>query len=158
VGTRLGLPRETVVAVGAFDAHVGAVGAGIRPHRLVKVMGTSTCDVLVVPKGKEPEKLVQGICGQVDGSVVPGAIGYEAGQSAFGDVYAWFRRLLAWPLEAILPSIPGDPSVKKALAEGIQERIIPSLEKAALEIPPEESAPLALDWMNGRRTPDATSA
>jgi L-ribulokinase len=153
--TRLGLPRETVVAVGAFDAHVGAVGAGIRPHRLVKVMGTSTCDVLVVPKGKEPEKLVQGICGQVDGSVVPGAIGYEAGQSAFGDVYAWFRRLLAWPLEAILPSIPGDPSVKKALAEGIQERIIPSLEKAALEIPPEESAPLALDWMNGRRTPDA---
>jgi L-ribulokinase len=153
--TRLGLPRETVVAVGAFDAHVGAVGAGIRPHRLVKVMGTSTCDVLVVPKGKEAEKLVQGICGQVDGSVVPDAIGYEAGQSAFGDVYAWFRRLLAWPLEAILPSLPGDPSVKKAFAEGILERIIPSLEKAALEIPPEESAPLALDWMNGRRTPDA---
>jgi L-ribulokinase len=153
--TRLGLPRETVVAVGAFDAHVGAVGAGIRPHRLVKVMGTSTCDVLVVPKGRDPEKLVQGICGQVDGSVVPGAIGYEAGQSAFGDVYAWFRRLLAWPLDAILPSLPGDPAVKKTFADGILERIIPSLEKAALEIPPEESAALALDWMNGRRTPDA---
>ncbi|HEY4882291.1 MAG TPA: ribulokinase [Myxococcales bacterium] len=153
--TRLGLPRETVVAVGAFDAHVGAVGAGIRPHRLVKVMGTSTCDVLVVPKGRDPEKLVQGICGQVDGSVVPGAIGYEAGQSAFGDVYAWFRRLLAWPLDAILPSLPGDPDVKKTFADGILERIIPSLEKAALEIPPEESAALALDWMNGRRTPDA---
>jgi L-ribulokinase len=70
-------------------------------------------------------------------------------------VYAWFRRLLAWPLEAILPSLPGDPAVKKAFAEGILERIIPSLEKAALEIPPEESAALALDWMNGRRTPDA---
>ena len=153
--TRLGLPRETVVAVGAFDAHVGAVGAGIRPHRMVKVMGTSTCDVLVVPKGRDPEKLVQGICGQVDGSVVPGAIGYEAGQSAFGDVYAWFRRLLAWPLDAILPSLPGDPAVKKTFADGILERIIPSLEKAALEIPPEESAALALDWMNGRRTPDA---
>jgi L-ribulokinase len=153
--TRLGLPRETVVAVGAFDAHVGAVGAGIRPHRLVKVMGTSTCDVLVVPKGKEAEKLVQGICGQVDGSVVPGAIGYEAGQSAFGDVYAWFRRLLAWPLDAILPSLPGDPALKQAFADGILERIIPSLEKAAQEIPPEESATLALDWMNGRRTPDA---
>lgn len=152
---RLGLPRDTVVAVGALDAHVGAVGAGIRPHRLVKVMGTSTCDVLVVPKGKEPEKLVHGICGQVDGSVVPGAIGYEAGQSAFGDVYAWFKRLLAWPLEAILPSLPGDPATKKALAEGILERIIPSLEKAAREIPLEESAVLALDWMNGRRTPDA---
>jgi L-ribulokinase len=152
---RLGLPRETVVAVGAFDAHVGAVGAGIRPHRLVKVMGTSTCDVLVVPKGKEPEKLVQGICGQVDGSVVPGAIGYEAGQSAFGDVYAWFKRLLAWPLEAILPALPGEPAAKKALADGILERMIPALDKAAREIPPEESVVLALDWMNGRRTPDA---
>jgi L-ribulokinase len=152
---RLGLPRDTVVAVGSLDAHVGAVGAGIRPQRLVKVMGTSTCDVLVVPKGKEPEKLVHGICGQVDGSVVPGAIGYEAGQSAFGDVYAWFKRLLAWPLEAILPSLPGDPATKKALSDGILERMIPSLEKAAREIPPQESAVLALDWMNGRRTPDA---
>ena len=152
---RFGLPRETVVAVGAFDAHVGAVGAGIRPHRLVKVMGTSTCDVLVVPKGKAPEKLVQGICGQVDGSVVPGAIGYEAGQSAFGDVYAWFKRLLAWPLEAILPSLPGDPAAKKALADGILDAMIPSLEKAARELPLEESAMVALDWMNGRRTPDA---
>jgi len=152
---RLGLPRETVVAVGAFDAHVGAVGAGIRPHRLVKVMGTSTCDILVIPKAKEPEKLVRGICGQVDGSVVPGAIGYEAGQSAFGDVYAWFKRLLAWPVEAILPSLAVDPAAKKAVAEGILERMIPSLEKAAQEVPPEESAVLALDWMNGRRTPDA---
>jgi L-ribulokinase len=111
--------------------------------------------MLVVPKGKEPEKLVRGICGQVDGSVVPGAIGYEAGQSAFGDVYAWFKRLLAWPLEAILPSLPGDAEVKKALADGILERMIPSLERAVLGIPPEESAALALDWMNGRRTPDA---
>lgn len=152
---RLGLPRETVVAVGAFDAHVGAVGAGIRPHRLVKVMGTSTCDMLVIPKAKEPEKLVRGICGQVDGSVVPGAIGYEAGQSAFGDVYAWFKRLLAWPVEAILPSLAVDPAAKKAVAEGILERMIPSLERAAEEVPPEESAVLALDWMNGRRTPDA---
>src|SRR2546421_3271560 len=152
---RFGLPRETVVAVGAFDAHVGAVGAGIRPHRLVKVMGTSRWDVLVVPKGKTPEKLIQGICGQVDGSVVPGAIGYEAGQSAFGDVYAWFKRLLAWPLEAILPSLPGDPAAKKALADGILDAMIPSLEKAARELDLEESAVLALDWMNGRRTPDA---
>jgi len=153
--TRLGLPRDVVVAVGAFDAHIGAVGAGIRPNRMVKVMGTSTCDVLVVPKGKGPEKLVQGICGQVDGSVVPGAIGYEAGQSAFGDVYAWFKKLLSWPLEAVLPSLPGDPAAKKALADGLLEQIIPSLEKAVRAIPPEESAVLALDWMNGRRTPDA---
>src|SRR5438445_1592958 len=152
---RFGLPRETVVAVGAFDAHVGAVGAGIRPHRLVKVMGTSTCDVLVVPKRKTPEKLIKGICGQVAGSVVPGAIGYEAGQSAFGDVYAWFKRLLAWPLEAILPSPPGDPAAKNALADAILDAMIPSLEKAARQLPLEESAVLALDWMNGRRTPDA---
>src|SRR3954468_4809610 len=104
---KLGLSRETVVAVGAFDAHMGAVGGGIGPNRLVKVMGTSTCDIVVSAPGSQHEKLVSGICGQVDGSVIAGTIGYEAGQSAFGDVYAWFKGLLTWPLEAILPGLNG---------------------------------------------------
>jgi L-ribulokinase len=154
--SKLGLPRDVVVAVGAFDAHMGAVGGDIGPHRILKVMGTSTCDMLVVPKTREPEKLVSGICGQVDGSIIPGAIGYEAGQSAFGDVYAWFKKLLSWPLEAILPSLPGvDAATRRALADAAMERIIPDLEKAAKDIPPEETSVIALDWMNGRRTPDA---
>lgn len=153
---KLGLPSSTVVAVGAFDAHMGAVGGGIGPHRLLKVVGTSTCDMLVAPKKDEPEILVGGICGQVDGSIVPGAIGYEAGQSAFGDVYAWFKSVLAWPLQVILPSLPVSAGVDAtALANAVLDRIIPELEKRAQAIPPETSALIALDWMNGRRTPDA---
>ena len=151
-----GVPAETVVSVGAFDAHMGAVGGNIRPHRLLKVMGTSTCDVMIGPKPTGPEKLVSGICGQVDGSVTAGTIGYEAGQSAFGDVYAWFKDLLCWPLVAVLPTLPGmEPAAAASLAAAISERIIPELEKAAQAVPVAASGVLALDWLNGRRTPDA---
>jgi L-ribulokinase len=143
---KLGVPGDVVVAVGAFDAHMGAVGGNILPRRLLKVMGTSTCDMMVVPKSAGPEKLVAGICGQVDGSIIPGAIGYEAGQSAFGDVYAWFRQLLAWPLQMLLAD--------DVRAQAV-DRIIPALEKAAAALPPETAAVIALDWLNGRRTPDA---
>jgi L-ribulokinase len=153
---KLGLPEDTVVSVGAFDAHMGAVGGGIRPHQLLKVMGTSTCDVMVVPTTTGVEKRVAGICGQVDGSILPGAIGYEAGQSGFGDVYAWFQELLCWPLHAVVPSLPGmEPAAAAALAQGIADRIIPALEQAALAVPAAASGVMALDWLNGRRTPDA---
>jgi L-ribulokinase len=153
---RLGLPRETVVAVGGFDAHMGAVGGGIGRNQILKVMGTSTCDIVVSPPTNEPEKLVAGICGQVDGSAIPGMIGYEAGQSAFGDVYAWFKALLAWPLEAILPTIPGISEwMKRDVARHVAEQILPALEQAAADFSIEETAAVALDWMNGRRTPDA---
>lgn len=153
---KLGLPGNTVVAVGAFDAHMGAVGGGIGPNRILKVMGTSTCDVVVAPAGAEPEHLVAGICGQVDGSVIPGMIGYEAGQSAFGDVYAWFKALLSWPFEAILPTFAGlDESTKRDLVAHLSDSLIPALESAAAALGIEETAPLALDWLNGRRTPDA---
>ena len=150
---KLGIPRATVIAVGAFDAHMGAVGGGIQPYQLLKVMGTSTCDVLLAPRTEKPETLVPGICGQVDGSVLPGAIGYEAGQSAFGDVYAWFKKLLCWPL-ALMPAElgPTDPVARERLITAWTDRIIPELERAALAIPPAETAVLALDWMNGRRT------
>jgi L-ribulokinase len=153
---KLGLSRETVVAVGGFDAHMGAVGGGIGPNRLVKVMGTSTCDIVVSARGSQHEKLVSGICGQVDGSVIAGTIGYEAGQSAFGDVYAWFKGLLSWPLETILPSLSGiSEEVKRDVADRIAEKIIAALEQAAAALSMEEAVPVALDWMNGRRTPDA---
>ena len=152
---KLGLPSDVIVAVGGFDAHMGAVGGGIGPNRILKVMGTSTCDI-VVAGSSEPEGLVSGICGQVDGSVIPGMIGYEAGQSAFGDVYAWFKALLSWPLEAILPTFGGiSEETKRELAGHIAENIIPALEQAARALNIEDTAPLALDWMNGRRTPDA---
>jgi L-ribulokinase len=153
---KLGIPSTTVVGVGAFDAHMGAVGGGIEPYQLLKVMGTSTCDILMVPRTEQKETVVPGICGQVDGSVLPGAIGYEAGQSAFGDVYAWFKKVLSWPL-GIMPAelTPADPAARDRLVGAWMDRVIPELERAALTIPPGESAVLALDWMNGRRTPDA---
>src|SRR6187399_215709 len=99
---RLGLGTDVVVGVGAFDAHMGAVGGQIEPYHLSKVMGTSTCDMLVAPLDEVKGKLIKGICGQVPGSVIPGMMGMEAGQSAFGDAYAWFRNVLIWPLQNLL--------------------------------------------------------
>jgi L-ribulokinase len=101
-------------------------------------------------------KLIRGICGQVDGSIIPGMLGMEAGQSAFGDIYAWFRELLLWPVEEILgKTMLIDKATKERVIQEIEEKIIPELSKRAEEIPIAESGIVALDWMNGRRTPDA---
>jgi len=153
---RLRLEAGIPVAVGSIDAHMGAVGAGVKPGVLVKVMGTSTCDMIVSPKGGAEERLVAGICGQVDGSIMPAMLGYEAGQSAFGDVYCWFKKLLLWPLEAILPEFSGlDDAAKSALKEKFDESIMATLERGAEKLDPADSSLIALDWLNGRRTPDA---
>jgi len=152
---RLGLSTSVVVAVGAFDCHMGAVGVNIEPYFLTKVMGTSTCDILVTPL-QEKEHLVKGICGQVNGSVIPNMLGLEAGQSAFGDIYAWYERLLAWPVKEIISSTSLlDEATKKALITETVSKIIPKLSEAAANEPIGASGELALDWMNGRRTPDA---
>jgi len=127
---RLGLPADTLIGVGAFDAHIGAVGAQIEPYYLTKVMGTSTCDMLVAPTNEINDKVIKGICGQVNGSIIPGMTGMEAGQSAFGDVFAWFRDL-------------------------VKEDSLEMLTSEAAKIPFNDGDELALDWLNGRRTPDA---
>ncbi|SHE48081.1 L-ribulokinase [Mariniphaga anaerophila] len=156
---KLGLPRGVVVGVGAFDAHLGAVGAEIEPYYVSKVMGTSTCDMLIAPMEEVGDKLVNGICGQVDGSIVPGMLGLEAGQSAFGDIYAWFKRLLEWPLKNVLAeSDLLDEQTREKLIEETSDKIIAKLSAEAEKIPLEESGIVALDWMNGRRTPDANQS
>jgi len=153
---RLGLSTEVVVGTGAFDAHMGAVGGQIEPYYLSKVMGTSTCDILVAPTANMQGKLVRGICGQVNGSVIPGMVGLEAGQSAFGDTYAWFKNIISWPVNHLLSqSKIIDEATAKALKAELSDLIIPELSRQAALIPIDEPNELAVDWFNGRRTPDA---
>lgn len=152
---QLGLSTDVVVAGGAFDCHIGAVGAGAVAHTMVQVIGTSTCDVMASSYDEMGEKRIKGICGQVDGSVIPGMIGLEAGQSAFGDVYAWFKQVLEFPLRQILSkSELVNEETNQKLADEVAKQIIPVLSAEAEKIPLSESSILATDWMNGRRTPD----
>jgi L-ribulokinase len=129
--TRIGLPAGIPVAVGAFDAHLGAVGAGITDGTLVKIMGTSTCDIMVAPLA-QPIADIPGLCGIVNESVLPGYFGLEAGQSAVGDIFNWF-------VSEIRPG--GD-------SEGTHAQ----LTAGAAALKPGESGLLSLDWHNGNRT------
>lgn len=153
---KLGLSTEVLIGVGAFDAHMGAVGGQIEPYYLSKVMGTSTCDMLVAPTAEVDGTLVKGICGQVPGSIIPGMTGMEAGQSAFGDSYAWFRNVLSWALKTLLLSTKiVDQETAENLMQEMIDKMIPELSKEAAKIIIDEKSELALDWLNGRRTPDA---
>jgi len=144
---KLGLPANVVIGTGAFDCHMGAVGGEIRPYQLSRIVGTSTCDIMVAPLHEMKDKLVKGICGQVNGSVIPGMLGMEAGQSAFGDAYAWFKQVLEWPLQHFISD-----TVER---ERIIEKMIPAISEDAAKLRLQENDALALDWLNGRRTPDA---
>lgn len=146
---KFGFSTETVITVGGIDAHHGAVGAGIKSGTFVKVIGTSTCDMYILPKQADIP-LIDGICGQVDGSIVPDMIGFEAGQSAFGDLYQWFKNVLLRPTLEVL----GDDlsaSQQKKLLDGLLHYL--SLE--ATKLPILEGDLVFTDYHNGRRTPDA---
>lgn len=146
---KFGLTSEVIIGIGAFDCHMGAVGAEIQPYDFVRVMGTSTCDMLIAPNEEIGHLLIKGICGQVDGSIVPGMLGMEAGQSAYGDYYAWFQRVITEPVRELL----GDEA-----AEELAQKLIPHLSEKASQLPIAENDPVATDWINGRRTPDADHA
>lgn len=149
-----GLPADTVIGVGNIDAHAGAVGAGIACGTVVLNLGTSACYMAVMPPERMEGRLIEGIFGQVDGSIVPGLIGFEAGLSAFGDVYAWFKNLLSYPLREILARTELlDPPTRERLAAECCERIMDSLTAAASRLEPGDELPLATDWLNGRRNP-----
>jgi L-ribulokinase len=124
LGLRAGIP----VAVGAFDAHLGGVASGIRPGTLVKILGTSSCDMMVAPLSEElPD--IPGLCGIVPESILPGHHGLEAGQSAVGDIFNWF-------VNYVKPAGMGHEELTRQ-AEGLK---------------PGQSGLLALDWNNGNRT------
>jgi L-ribulokinase len=127
---RTGLSAGIPVAVGAFDAHLGGVGSGIAPGTLVKIIGTSTCDMMVAPANAKLAD-IPGLCGIVNGSILPGFYGLEAGQSAVGDLFNWWVNYIQ----------PGGKEMNHRL-----------LDEAALKIQPGESGLLALDWNNGNRT------
>jgi L-ribulokinase len=128
---RLGLPAGIPIAVGAFDAHLGAIGSGVAAGKLVKIIGTSTCDITVWPNA-QPLADIPGLCGIVDGSVLPGFFGLEAGQSAVGDIFNWFVSEIK----------PGGTTL------GSHE----ALSRRAAKLRPGQSGLLALDWNNGNRT------
>jgi L-ribulokinase len=153
---KLGLTTATVVSVGTFDAHAGAIGAGISENCLVRVMGTSTCDMMVASHEVIQQHAVRGICGQVDGSIIPGMVGLEAGQSAFGDALAWLKSVLLWPTKQLLANTTLlSAEQRQQLTEEMDQNLIRLLSEQAEAIPLSANLPTALDWVNGRRTPDA---
>ncbi|MCE9519042.1 MAG: ribulokinase, partial [Verrucomicrobia bacterium] len=131
---KLGLQEGTAVAVGAFDAHMGAVGAGIKEGTLVKILGTSTCDLMIASVNK-PLADIPGVCGIVNGSVMRDYFGIEAGQSAVGDIFLWF-------VNHLVPDSYGATSIEKFV----------NMEKALSGMKPGATGLLALDWNNGNRT------
>tara|TARA_R110002126_G_scaffold11474_3_gene51452 strand:- start:974 stop:2659 length:1686 start_codon:yes stop_codon:yes gene_type:complete len=152
----LGLPKNVIIGSGSIDAHIGAIGSAIKPYHMVKVIGTSTCDMIVAPTEEIGKKAIRGICGQVDGSIIPSMIGLEAGQAAFGDLYAWYRELLLWPVNKIIGnSSLLEAETKAKLMEEMADGILNELTLAASKIEIDTSGIIALDWMNGRRTPDS---
>jgi L-ribulokinase len=143
-----------MVGGSSFDAHAGAVGAGIAPHVLVKVVGTSTVDMLIEQYEHLKGKDLKEICGQAENSIMPGYVGIEAGQAAFGDVYAWLKEILLWPLKHVLPSSGLlTEAQKKALSEEFSAKIIPEITARCQAMPDDEADLIALDWFNGRRYP-----
>lgn len=151
---RLRIPAQVIVGGSSFDAHAGAVGAGIEPHVLVKVLGTSTVDMMIEKYENLKGKHLKEICGQAENSIIPGFVGIEAGQAAFGDVYAWFKDILVWPVKSILSSSHVlTEEQKRQVTEEISAKIIPEITKQCQHMPEDETDLIALDWLNGRRYP-----
>ncbi len=150
---KLGVPEDTVIGGGSFDAHAGAVGAGISPGTMVKVVGTSTVDMLIEKAEKLEGKYLRAYCGLAEDSIVPGYVGIEAGQAAFGDVYAWFSSLLLWPVHEMLPGCHEiDEQTREKIIEDMSKRIIREIEQKAMALA-DDTDIVALDWFNGRRYP-----
>lgn len=133
---QLGLPEGIAVCVGNVDAHVTApAGGAVHAGQMVAIMGTSTCHVM---NGAELRD-VEGMCGVVDGGIIPGLWGYEAGQSGVGDIFGWFVD------HGVPPAVHADAA---ANGRSVHEH----LTALALEQPVGAHGLVALDWHSGNRS------
>lgn len=150
---RLGINEQVIVGGSSLDAHAGAVGAGVKPNVLVKVIGTSTVDMLVHKRENLRGRDLHDSCGQAEDSILPGYVGMEASQAAFGDLCTWFRNLLMWPVGTLLNETKLiEDKTKKALIKEIREQMLDRITQAALDTE-EDSELTVIDWFNGRRYP-----
>lgn len=148
---KLGLSEKIIISGSSFDAHAGAVGAGIAEKTFVCTMGTFCVDMFVEKEENLKGKNIQMYCGQAENSILSGYVGVETGQAAFGDIFAWFKRLLEWPVAQMSEDEKSESS--KELLGKIEDQVLVMLQKKAEELP-EEPFPIALDWFNGRRYPN----
>lgn len=148
---KLGLPEPVWISGSSFDAHAGAVGAGIKEKTMVCTIGTSAVDMLIEKADHLRGKAIQDFGGQADHSILPGYVGIETGQAAFGDIFAWFKKLLMWPLRQSR-SILGEESYQR-LCRHMEENMLAQLQRQADDLP-EDAFCIALEWFNGRRYPD----
>lgn len=149
---RLGLNEKVVVGGSSLDAHAGAVGAGVKPHVLVKVIGTSTVDMLVSKREFLRGRDLHDSCGQAENSILPGYVGIETSQAAFGDLCSWFRSILMWPVEYMLPKDGMIEDERNKTIQMIRDTILDRISEAAIEIEDDEDLTV-IDWFNGRRYP-----
>ena len=149
----LGLPKTTFVAGSSLDAHAGAVGSGIRKNILVEVMGTSAVGMLVQDPEVLKNKNLKAICGQAEDSILPGHIGIEASQAAFGDIYSWFSRMIVEPMIQYVSSSDIPEENKKSIIDGCQDKLLKLLDMKLSKLPAAQNV-VSVDWFNGRRYPD----
>ena len=148
---KLGVSEDVVISGGSLDAHAGAVGAGIGKGTMVKVLGTSAVDMQVIRMDETPKQNLRPYCGMAENSILPGYVGVEAGQAAFGDIFSWFRTMLLWPLETMqFSSI--DETQKENLKNELQEGLLAEWGRQLQSHMPDAKL-ISLDWFNGRRYP-----
>lgn len=148
---RLGLSEKVVVSGSSFDAHAGAVGAGIKEKTIVCTLGTSAVDMIVEHTEKLYGKKLNQYCGQAENSILPGLVGVETGQAAFGDIFAWFKKLMLWPIQNMKQYL-GEEQFEMVY-KAADDNMLPDLQKAAERLP-DNPFPISLDWFNGRRYPN----
>lgn len=150
---KLGLEEDVIVGGSSFDAHAGAVGAGVNGKTMVVNLGTSAVDLFAAPDEKFAGKDISWVSNAAQSSIIPGLTGLESGQSSFGDVFAWFKKMVLGPSKKLVQDseILSDDQ-KAALLKEMDDRFLPALQKEAEQLNPED-VPVALDWFNGRRYP-----